>query len=148
MPILTPADIPAIWLPEGRSQTWSLLHPKVQEFVIDFAEESTQRKWPLPMFTDSTRTPARQRIIYPDRHPLPFSWHLTVPCCGLDARTRHYAPTERQDLVAWVDARCPKPTWEVLVHDVGLGKHLHVAYRDLALKAAWLAARDRGEFDG
>ena len=153
----TADDIAAIWIPETRAKDWTVLCPEIQLLVVDFAEESTKRKWPLVMIGDAKRTEKRQREFYPDDNPLRYTDHFAVKdpddgkekVCALDFRTKHYTPGERDEVLAWMAQRCPDDEWQRLYHNVGQGMHLHVGYRKLGrlLKPVWLIARDRGDFN-
>lgn len=56
-----------------------------------------------------------------------FTWHWCK--CAADLRSRHYTPAEKKKVRAWFEARCPRPLWEFLIHDV-TAPHIHVARRD------------------
>jgi hypothetical protein len=56
-----------------------------------------------------------------------FTWHWCK--CAADLRSRHYTPAEKRKVRAWFEARCPRPLWEFLIHDV-TAPHIHVARRD------------------
>ncbi len=80
--------------------------------------------WKLdqPTMTDAARTAEQQRGIYGDDR---FSYHLVN--CGADLRVE-----DPVRALAWLEGYLwlVRGEWELLVHSVGLGQHLHVALKD------------------
>jgi hypothetical protein len=56
-----------------------------------------------------------------------FTWHWVR--CAADVRTYHYSRAELAKVKAWFEARCQRPRWEFLVHDV-TAPHMHIGRRD------------------
>lgn len=63
------------------------------------------------------------------------SWHLVA--AAVDLRSRHYSPRQLGFVVTWLRAQCPLEEWELLVHDVGAGPHLHLARKDASWRATF-----------
>lgn len=58
------------------------------------------------------------------------SWHCFR--CAVDFRSIVYTKDQCSRILDWLHERCPKPAWEVLLHDVGHGTHFHVGIRDFS----------------
>ena len=63
-----------------------------------------------------------------------FTWHWAR--CAADLRTRHYSGPQLAAVARWFKARCARPDWEWVIHDV-TAPHLHVARRDEAWRARY-----------
>ncbi len=114
---------------------YAALHPELRRVLGELAAQN--KEWDLPqlVLTEAFRTPEEQEDIYwrmfsslpPAEARMKarrkFSWHLCG--CAVDVRTG-----DALRALAWLQGKYPGPEFELLVHDVGLGKHLHVAYRD------------------
>lgn len=123
-----------------------LLHPRVRTLVAELDSFSAQQKFPNVVVTHVHRTPVEQKAIY--KGAKDFSWHMVY--CACDLRNNHYSPAQLDRVVEFLRTqtqdeaqslsrlrkllgrivRPPKPTWEILAHDVGRGEHIHVGLRD------------------
>lgn len=75
-----------------------------------------------------------------------FTWHRCF--CAADLRNSHYDPKTLARVVAFIGSKVveqeglnPKRRdWEFLVHDIGRGDHIHLAYRDNLWRENFLKA--------
>jgi hypothetical protein len=67
-----------------------------------------------------------------------FSWHCVNT--AVDVRTFHYTKEQLAKVDEWFKARCKRPEWEYLIHDVA-GPHIHLGNRDFKWKEKQLVAR-------
>lgn len=145
------------------------LHPELRVLLHDLDEWLFDSKMERLTVTDALRTPADQERIYLPKFlkkGLPedeareearaqFSWHLLG--CAADFRHtfKPYTEEEQKHIWEWLKERCDvtkpdlgqkekAPEWELLLHDVGLGKHFHVARRDFLLLRKWEQQQKRG----
>jgi hypothetical protein len=121
------------------------LHVDLRRALSDL--EKQLKKWglPSPTVTDASRSVAEQEELYWKREwpNLPekearmnarrkFSYHLVD--CAADLRT-----ADPQKALAWLEGYTwpTSELWELLVHNVGTGLHLHVAFKDIARRKAF-----------
>lgn len=141
------------------------LHPELQTLVHDLDEWLFESGMERLTVTDAIRTLDEQQAIYTPHYLAKRlepgaakrmarakpSWHLYS--CGIDFRhsVNPYKPEERARIWEWLKNRTtPDPyekdalTWELLDHDVGLGKHFHLAVRDWVWRRKWEQENPRG----
>lgn len=131
------------------------LHPDVRSllYVLDAQLEF----WKLPPLTvtDAVRTEDDQERLYLAHYLAKgfledeakrmarkkFSWHLAR--CAADFRSsgKPYIDEELDQISLWLHEKCPGSEWELLLHDVGHGKHFHVAKRDFLWRRQWEQGR-------
>jgi hypothetical protein len=123
---------------------WAHAHPETRTAVTFI--DSQIKAWGLPQITltDVVRTPDEQERIYlptflargfseteaRQEARAKFSWHLCE--CAVDFRSSGapYSEPDSKRIWDFMSESFKSPMWELLFHDVGLGKHFHVGYRD------------------
>lgn len=127
------------------------LHPDLRGLlhVLDAQLEV----WKLPPFTvtEALRTKEGQEHIYWAQFSSKgfseeearrmarrkFSWHMCG--CAADFRSsgQPYSDDERDQISEWLKDKCGGSAWELLEHDIGHGRHFHVAKRDFSWRHKW-----------
>lgn len=102
------------------------LHPEVCVVVVELDEWSEENGIPQVVVTCIVRTPARNAAV----NGAPKSWHLVA--AAIDLRSKHYTPTQKAAVLAWLKRRCPTADWECFEHNAGTGWHIHLARKDLS----------------
>lgn len=136
-------------------------HPALK--TLFFVLDAQLDFWKLPPLTvtDAHRTREEQRTLYTPHYLAKgfslanaqrmaenkFSWHLAK--CALDFRSsgQPYSDDEEDKISLWLDDKCKAPpaepgepeplTWELLLHNLGYGRHFHVAVRDWDWHSRW-----------
>ena len=130
---------------------YASLHPALRRALAE--TESVIIGWGLApiTITDAVRTKTENTAIYTavnigkGMHPrdaalkaqAQWSWH--VCSCGADFRSsgKHYTDEEWKRILAWLKNHFGDSMWEALLHDVGLGFHGHLAFRDWDWRRKW-----------
>lgn len=127
------------------------LHPDLRAVlhVLDAQLEF----WKLPPLTvtDAIRTQEEQERIYTPHYLAKgfpedearrmarrkFSWHLAGTGADFRSSGQPYSDEEVDQISEWLHVKCSGPEWELLFHDVGHGKHFHVARRCFLWRRKW-----------
>ncbi len=127
------------------------LHPDLRALlhVLD-AQLEFWKLSPLTV-TDAIRTTEEQERIYAPSFAAKgfsedearrmarrkFSWHLVGTGADFRSSGQPYSDEEQDQISEWLHAKCPGAMWELLLHDIGHGKHFHVAKRDWVWRQKW-----------
>lgn len=128
-----------------------LLHDKVKDLLDNLDQRLLAKNWPALRITEIKREPSDQEDYYWEgiakdlnvseevargiavKKP---SWHLWY--CAADFSSRIYTQVQKDFIFKYLKEGRPGPTWEIFLHDVGMGPHFHVAYEDREWKRKWL----------
>lgn len=121
------------------------VHPVLKTLLAAFGNFCDQQGFPEPVATHILRVRDQQEDIYwriihtqakgelteaqsrnQARHR--FTWHFVF--CAVDLRDYIYTKEQLAVLLGWLRRNTIEPQWELLYHDVGRGKHLHIGIRD------------------
>lgn len=132
---------------------WQLLHTQVRNAWFELDAWLQGQGLEGVTITDVGRTPAENFGIYRARYIAQgmepaaaeekaasrFTWHDSELMCAADGRGsgEPWGDEVYARVLAWVTARCPVGQFEVLEHDVGRGRHLHIAFRDFLKRREW-----------
>lgn len=127
------------------------LHPDLRVLLHDLDEWLWDNKMERLTVTDALRTREDQRRLYTktyqaqrmsdaeaqDKAFRRFSYHLCA--CAADFRhtVKPYMADEQKRIWEWLAKHCTGSEWELLEHDLGWGKHFHIARRDFEWRRKW-----------
>lgn len=120
------------------------LHPDVRVLLHDLDEWLFDSGMERLTVTDILRTREEQERIYTPYYLARgfsetesrqmarerFSWHLVSSAADFRHSIRPYTQEEQGTILARLHGLCPKDKWELLLHDLGMGLHFHVARRE------------------
>lgn len=124
---------------------------KPKDLIDTLDQVLIAKGWPTIILTEIKREPKDQEAYYWDQVAKDFkcteeiarsiarkkfSWHLVY--CAVDFSAKIYDQEQKKFILSYLKKDRPGPTWEILLHNVGLGSHFHVAYEDQLWKQKWL----------
>lgn len=128
---------------------WGSLHPELRTRLGELDEFLNESGLPTFTVTDAIRTPDEQEGLWwgdylkkgyleteaRAKARAQFSWHLVATAADF----RGFKPwgEERARVWGWLKQHCASSEWELLEHDVGTGRHFHLAYRDFGRRKKW-----------
>lgn len=131
------------------------LHPDLRSVLLVLDAQLDFWKLPPLTITDLLRTPVDQERLYTPQYLAKgfsdedarrmarkkFSWHLVGAAADFRSSGPPYSDDERDRVSEWLNQKCGGSGWELLLHDIGHGKHFHVGRRDWTWKGRWEAGR-------
>lgn len=124
--IRNPADQEAIYL-KFYTGLQAALEPGDRHGMIDTQGDGEWRALTPTEWHEADQVHGLTNVQLRIRAKERFTWHWVK--CAMDLRTRHYTRSQLVVAKSFFDKRCPKPSWEFLVHDV-TAPHMHVGRRD------------------
>lgn len=141
-----------------QAEEFKRLHLEVQTLAHDLDEWLFDSGMERLTVTETIRTLDEQERLYTDHYLKKRlepsvarrmarqkpSWHLCAAAFDFRHSVNRYTDAERARIWEWLKTRTtPDPgekdalTWELLDHDIGFGKHFHVAVRDWVWRRRW-----------
>ncbi len=127
------------------------LHPDLK--AVLYVLDAQLDFWKLPPLTvtDALRSADEQEALYTTHYlkkgfaqdeaermaRKKFSWHRVGTAVDFRSSGHPYTDDERDQISQWLHEKCPSPEWELLFHDIGHGKHFHVARQDFLWRRKW-----------
>lgn len=139
--------VPAFKTPEIGTH-WGKLHPELRGLLRHLDDWLFDSGMERPTITETFRTDDEQQRIYTPHfleqgYPLnearrlaraKFTWHREYSAVDFRHSIKPYTEAERGKIWLRLRELCPQSKWELLEHDVGFGKHFHIARREKAPK--------------
>jgi hypothetical protein len=107
---------------------YASLHPALKRALTEL--DSVVTGWGLPQITltEALRTRAENTGIYTAQYLAQD--HLCMTAADYRSSGLPYSATDWDRVQKWLKSKYQKPMWEVLVHDIGIGLHGHLAICD------------------
>lgn len=131
---------------------WQILHTQTRRAWLDVDAFCVEKGFPGVTITDVGRTPSENFAIYLNKFmregmPRPeaekkaaarFTWHFSTIMSAADGRgTSPWTEEQYTEIFRFVMRRCGGGMFEILEHDVGQGRHIHIAFRDYLKRREW-----------